>query len=204
MNDSTVYLSTAYLAPVAYYQALARAMDAMIESHCNYLKQTYRNRCVIASANGPLTLSIPIRHPQSSQCPTKDVRISEHGNWRKLHWNAIVSAYQSSPFFEYYEADFAPFYAKRFDFLFDYNESLRELLCQLLDIHSSIRYTASYKIDFSSHELDLRAEIHPKKPDAFFHFKPYYQVFERKFGFIPNLSIIDLLFNMGPEAVLFL
>jgi len=176
--------------------------QAMIEAHCNYVKQTYRNRCVIASANGLQTLSIPIVKPDSLKCPTKDIRIAEHGNWRRLHWNTIVSAYKSSPFFDYYEDDFRPFFEKPAGFLFDFNEKLRELVCSLLDISPEISYSTGYDFSLQSEVLDLREKIHPKKEPVTQYFRPYYQVFDNKYGFQANLSIIDLLFNLGPESVM--
>jgi hypothetical protein len=193
-------LSTAYLAPVEYYIILENVEHITIEKQEHYIKQTYRNRCVIASANGLQTLSIPIEKPETLKCLTKDIKIADHGNWRHLHWNAIVSAYNSTPFFEYYEDDFRPFYEKKPNFLFDFNEELRELICLLLDISPKISYSSEYITQIKSPELDLRESIHPKKESIIKNFPPYYQIFESKFGFQPNLSIIDLLFNMGPEA----
>jgi len=197
----TVRLSTAYLAPVEYYRMLANAEQVIIETADNYVKQTYRNRCVIASANGPQTLSIPVIKPDSPKCLTKDIRIADHGEWQHLHWNAIVSAYNSSPFFEYYADDFRPFYEKKTVFLFDFNERLRELVCSLLDITPKVVYSAEYRRGLAGNEWDLRDLIHPKKALVTNIFLPYYQVFEQKRGFQANLSIIDLLFNMGPEAI---
>jgi len=104
-----ILLPSFYLAPVEYYAALFRAENALIEIHDNYRKQSYRNRCHIAGANGMLTLSIPIEKPSSLKGTMKDIRIADHGNWQHLHWNAIVSAYNSTPFFQYYEDDFRPF-----------------------------------------------------------------------------------------------
>lgn len=203
MNSERVIFSSAYLAPVEYYVQLCRAEQAVIEKHCHYIKQTYRNRCVIASANGPQALSIPIEKPDSAKAFTRDIRIAEHGNWRHLHWNAIVSAYNSTPFFEYYEADFRPFYEKKFDFLFDFNEQLRELILSLMDASPKVMYSSEYQKN-PENTLDLREAIHPKKnnPNLSFMLRPYYQVFAQKWGFQPNLSIIDLLFNMGPESIL--
>ncbi|MDR0769222.1 MAG: WbqC family protein [Dysgonamonadaceae bacterium] len=197
-------LSTAYLAPVEYYMQMNINQQVIIERHCNYLKQTCRNRCVIVSANGLQTLSIPIVKPDSPKYPTKDIRIAEHGNWRHLHWNAIVSAYKSTPFFEYYADDFRPFYEKPQRFLFDFNEMLRELICSLLDISPDIGYSTQYLTEVPEDTLDLREATHPRKKSSSVNFKPYYQVFEHKYGFQANLSIVDLLFNMGNEAALFL
>ena len=110
----SVILSTAYLAPVQYYTKLYAYEDVCIEAEENYLKQTYRNRCHIASANGMQALSIPIEKPDTLKCLTKDIRVSEHGNWRHQHWHALVSAYNMSPFFEYYADDFQPFYERKY------------------------------------------------------------------------------------------
>lgn len=196
------YLSSTYLGPVQQYCKMYQYPEVRIEAAENYLKQTYRNRCLIAAANGPLSLSIPIVKPDTLKCLTKDIRISDHGNWRHLHWNAISSAYNSSPFFEYYEDDFAPFYEKKYDFLFDFNEELRQMVCNLLDIHPHVVFTTDFETEV---ENDFRG-ISPKREsgDSTFCPKPYYQVFKDKHGFIPNLSIIDLLFNTGNEGILVL
>ncbi|MDD4636476.1 MAG: WbqC family protein [Bacteroidales bacterium] len=200
-------LTSNYLAPVQYYSKLISDTPVYIEINENYIKQSYRNRCVIAGANGPLTLSIPVVKPTTPNSPTKDIRISDHGNWRHLHWNAIISAYNSTPFFEYYQDDFAPFYTKKYTFLLDMNEQLRELICTLIDIQPDIHYTSEYltpdKIDFE----DYREMIQPGKDsitDPAFNSPFYYQVFTSRYGFLPNLSIIDILFNMGPESKLVL
>lgn len=198
-----VLLSSFYLAPVEYYSKLHSAGDAIIEIHDNYLKQSYRNRCTIAGANGPLSLSIPVEKPASSHGMMKDIRIADHGNWRHLHWNAIVSAYNSTPFFRYYEEDFRPFYEQHFTFLHDFNEQLRLLICSLTGIETPVSYSSAYIQTQSEHVCDLRETIHPKKKSNHVT-TPYYQVFANRHGFMPNLSMIDLLFNMGNESSLFL
>jgi hypothetical protein len=198
-----VFLSSFYLAPVGYYAALLQSDTALIESCENYQKQSYRNRCVIAGANGPMPLSIPVEKSETQKCSTRDVRIADHGNWRHLHWNAIVSAYNSSPFFDYYRDDFEPFYEKKYVFLCDFNERLRELVCRMLGIETPVSYTTAYEEMPPPGTIDLRETFCAKrKPE--YEMPAYYQVFGEKFGFIPNLSIIDLLFNMGNEARLVL
>lgn len=198
-----VYLSTAYLGPIQQYCKFCEYDEVRMETAENYLKQTYRNRCVIASAGGPLALSVPIEKTDTLKCLTKDIRISNHGHWRHLHWNALVSAYNMSPFFEYYEEDFAPFYQKKYEFLFDFNEELQQTICRLLDLTPNIVYTNSY---LPQVDHDFREIIRPKHEtdDPAFRPKLYYQVFQKKYGFLPNLSIVDLLFNMGPEGLLVL
>jgi hypothetical protein len=200
---ATIYLSTAYLAPVQYYCKLISFDTVMIEANENYVKQTYRNRCMIATANGIQALSIPIENPNTDKCPIKDIRISDHGKWRHLHWQALVSAYGMSPYFEYYQDDFAPFYKRNYQFLFDFNEQLRLMICELLDIRPNVNFTDIYNATVTN---DFREIIRPKHTgiDDSFEPQPYYQVFREKHGFLPNLSIVDLLFNRGPEAVLVL
>lgn len=202
------YLSSAYLAPVEYYTKLLAYDKIIIEQHDHYMKQTYRNRCTIAGPDGEIALSVPIVKPESPKCPMKDIRISDHGNWRHMHWNAIESAYNSTPFFEYYKDDFQPFYEKKYEFLADFNEELCQVICRLIDIEPDMERTVEYKTEFSAEEYDFREAIHPKKDfrlsDPEFIPRAYYQVFEARHGFRPNLSIIDLLFNMGPESLLIL
>jgi hypothetical protein len=204
----SVLLSSFYLAPVQYFSKLFRAERVCIEIHDTYQKQSYRNRCLIAGANGVLPLSIPIEKTEAEKCEMKDIRISDHGNWRHLHWNALVSAYNSTPFFEYYCDDFRQFYEKKYTYLVDFNEDLRVLICRLLDIHPLVTYTERFIETVPDGMMDFRETIHPKpsrqKPDPNFKTIPYYQVFSEKYGFLENLSIVDLLFNMGNESRLYL
>lgn len=205
---NTILLSSAYLAPIEYYAKLLAYDKVLVEQHDHYMKQTYRNRCTIAAPDGELALSIPTVKPESLKCPMRDIRISDHGNWRRLHWNAIESAYNHTPFFEYYKDDFRPFYEKRYEFLADYNEELCRLVCSLIDLQPVVERTTEYRTELTADEADFRERIHPKKDfrleDPDFIPQPYYQVFQERLGFLPNLSIIDLLFNMGPESLLVL
>ncbi|MDR2145304.1 MAG: WbqC family protein [Tannerella sp.] len=193
-------LSTAYLAPIQYYAKLASFDEIRIEVCENYPKQTYRNRCHIASANGVQALTVPVEKPDTPKCFTRDIRISEHGYWRHVHWQALVSAYRTSPFFEYLEDDFRPFYEQKYDFLVDFNDALQAMICSLLEISPDIRHTTVYEPVVAN---DFRTVIDPRHPQPDLHFSPtpYYQIFRDKHGFLPNLSIVDLLFNMGKEGV---
>ena len=207
-------LSTTYFGPVQWYQKLYRADDVQIEACESFQKQTYRNRCLIATTQGVQALTVPVRIEGSSLITNS--RISDHGNWRHLHWNALKSAYGESPFFEYYEDDLRPFFLPDWEFLFDFNEAIRQKMCELLDIHPNVHYTESFTspldISRTSHlvprtsHLDYRYAIQPKHPapDADFTPRPYYQVYREKHGFLPNLSILDLLMNMGPESIFYL
>ncbi|HIZ32503.1 MAG TPA: WbqC family protein [Candidatus Bacteroides merdigallinarum] len=204
---TTALLSTAYLAPVEYYTKLLAYDHILVEQYDHYAKQTYRNRCTIAAPDGPLALSVPTVKPDTPKCLTRDIRISDHGNWRHLHWNALESAYNHTPFFEYYKDEFRPFYEQKYEFLVDFNEALCQLVCSLLDISPRISRTTDYAAAPTDAD-DFRERIHPKKDfrmeDPDFVARPYYQVFQDRLGFLPNLSIVDLLFNMGPESLLVL
>ena len=190
-------LSTTYFGPVQWYQKLARCSEIYIECHDSYVKQTYRNRCHIAAANGIQALTVPIEH--------SSFKISDHGNWRHQHWQAITSAYGDSPFFQFYEDDLRPFFTERWEFLHDFNEAIRQKMCELIDIHPQVKFTSFYTKSPDG-IADFRESIHPKHPltDADFVARPYYQVYRQRHGFLPNLSILDLLLNMGPESIFYL
>lgn len=201
-----VLLSTTYFGPIQWYQKLYRAESVQIERWESFQKQTYRNRCIIATTNGPQALTVPIERQFTINC-IKDIRISDHGNWRHLHWNALQSAYGESPFFDYYQDDIRPFFEQRWDYLLDFNEAIREKMCELLDIQPKVDYSKKFTVySLSSCVPDYRMVIRPKnpEPDPDFTPKRYYQVYEQKHGFLPNLSILDLLFNMGPESIFYL
>ena len=230
-------LSSTYFGPIQWYQKLNRYDECLIERHESFIKQTYRNRMIIPTTNGPLALTIPTNHDISLSM--KDIRISDHANWRHVHWNALLSAYGESPFFEYYQDDIRPFYEKKYEFLFDFNMETTEKMIELLDIRPKISITeeyilseerrvkseettfggqgesqfdsiANHKVQSSNLKVqsivDFRDAIRPKKPlpDAEFESKRYYQVYGQKHGFQPNMSILDLLFNEGNEAIFYL
>ena len=295
MEDKTILLSSTYFGPVQWYQKLNRHR-CVIEQHDNFVKQTYRNRCVIASANGPQTLTVPTERYDGLKCPMRDIRISDHGNWRHLHWQALVSAYGETPFFEYYADDLRPYFEeRRWTYLLDFNLDIMHTLCSLLDVRPTLSLSDHYittdaptavhaattavhaatttahaaatattggsdsmgeeaelnagrnlfeeakgagsnaesklfeeakgagsnaesKLfeeakgagimggEAGSNFIDLRDAIRPKRPlpDNEFDPRPYYQVRAARHGFLPNLSVLDLLFNEGPEGIFWL
>ena len=205
--EKNILLSSAYLAPVEYYTKLYAYDKVYVERFDHYMKQTYRNRCVIASASGPLALTIPTEKNDELKCLMKDMRISDHGNWRRVHWNAFVASYRHSPFFDYYADEFHVFFERKYGFLYDFNMDLCRWVCRQIDLQPCMSPTGYYVASPEAAD-DFRERIHPKKPcqsyDPQFEAKPYYQVFDAQTGFLPNLSIVDLLFNMGPESLLVL
>lgn len=185
-------LPSAYLPPISWFASLKTGEPIFIEQHEHYLKQTIRNRCTIDSPNGQLHLSIPIDKGNfvSGKCLMKDVRISTHSDWQRQHWYAIETSYFKSPFFEYLQDDFRPIYEQQWTFLMDFNETLIHQCLELLDLHPLLSRTDTY--------LGTSA-VHPSPAIT-----PYYQVFRYKHGFLPDLSIIDLIFNMGLESILYI
>ena len=202
----TIILPTTYLGNLLYYTHLIQD-NSIIDIHSHYAKQTYTNRCTILSTNGPQDLTIPVVKPKD-KTPIKDIRISTHDNWQQLHWRTIQSAYNSTPFFEYFCDDYAPFYEKKWDFLLDFNLEIQQKTLELLNfINIPITLSDSYIEPQNFNTKDLREVINPKKFDVSLYNNlstPYYQIFDSKFGFTPNLSIIDLLFNMGNESRIYL
>ena len=196
-------LSSAYFAPVQWYQKVNRYDECRIERYDHFQKQTYRNRCVIATTQGLQALTVPVEKAETPKQLMRDVRISTHGKWQQEHWNALLSAYGESPFYDYYIDDLRPFFFQQWDYLFDFNLAIAETMCSLLDIQRCLIPTDDYDPDA---EHDFRMAINPKHPlpDDAFQPQPYYQVYRDKHGFLPNLSILDLLFNMGPESVFYL
>ncbi len=193
-------LPACYLPPAAYFMVLLRHQEKgiQVEQYEHYPKQTYRSRTSILAANGKLDLYIPVRKGNMAHTIMKDVRISYDADWQRLHWMSLQTAYRSSAYFEYYEDDFARFYEKKYEFLLEYNLELTRLILRLLKTAVEPALTASYRTDYPE-ALDFRNKIHPKKPPVM-EMKPYHQVFSDRFDFIPDLSIVDLLFNQGPRS----
>ena len=194
-------MSTAYLPPIEYFVQLLVRNKAIIEKEETYPKQTYRNRCRILTANGVLNLSIPVSKPYGNNTKTKDITIINSDRWFTNHWRAINSAYSGSPFFLYYKDDLQEFFSGRYDNLLEFNTELTNVLLNLIGISSTLTYSDSFAIPGQANlSLDARYTITPKKETSSKNFEEYTQVFSSKYSFIPNLSIIDALFNLGPET----
>lgn len=199
MIANGVVLPMLYLPPIEYFMAINKYKPGiLIECNEHFPKQTYRNRANICSPDGVLALTVPVMKGSKNHTSVKDVKISYEFNWQRLHWMSLQACYRRSAYFEYYEDDFAPFYVNRETFLFDYNEQLLQLLLKLAKIKTPLAYTETYQAEYPGF-TDLRSSINPKK-ESNIDQKPYFQVFEEKNGFLKNLSIVDLLFNQGPQA----
>lgn len=204
-NTNKVLLSTAFFPPISYFKHLVEAPVVYLEQHENYLKQTYRNRCKIFAANGLMNLSVPVVVATRKKVPIRDVQIDYATSWQKQHFKSIESAYRSSPFYEYLIGDFEVYFEQKHKFLFDYNLQIMNTVCGILDISPDIRFTDTFEANPSNCN-DLRHEIHPKPEIEQNNIKAveYPQVFADKHGFQNDLSILDLLFNLGSEAYTYL
>ncbi len=193
-----------YLPCIRYFSKLAHYPVVYIEQQENYQKGSYRNRCHIAGANGVLRLSIPLQQGKNEQQHIREVKIAYKEPWQSQHWAGIRSAYGNAPYYEFYAGELRPFYQKRFEYLFDLSWALLQKMMELLSLDCRLQLTEAYLAEPPASIKGLRNAIHPKahrrRPDP--HFEPiaYPQVFKEKHGFLPNLSILDLLFCTGPEA----
>ncbi len=231
--------TTAYLPPVSYLAAIAEEMDGLsnrtdgdssleltpsviyIEACENYQKQSYRNRCRFYAADGVQDLNIPVVHEGGThKLPISEIRIDWSKAWLQQHERAIISAYRTSAYFEYYMDEFFAIYAEKPENLIDLNTSLLRFMLDKTGISAEIRFTSEFSRDgiiFPApgddptkeiHCTDLREVIHPKRPNSILADlkleKPYFQVFAQKHGFQSDLSAIDLLFNEGPDSIVYL
>lgn len=195
-------LSTAYLPPVEYFSLISMADEIFVEREENYLKQSYRNRCYILSVNGAQPLSVPVYLGSSRKTLIRDIRIDYSKRWQQVHLRAIISAYNASPYFEFYFDHFENVISNNHEFLIDLNTELTQSVLEILKIKKSIFYSTHFEPALGN-EKDFRYKISPKRHSDFI-VKDYLQVFNEEKRFYPGLSILDLLFNMGPDSVDFL
>jgi hypothetical protein len=203
-SPAGIILTTAYFPPVDYFILAAGTGRVMIEMHENYSKQSYRNRCNIMSANGILPLVIPVKRFRGRKTPITEVRPDNHYNWQKLHMISIRSAYRAAPFYEFYADEIMPFFKASYESLLDLNAVIFEKMLELLEIKVSWDFTREFTHTAPRGFTDGREIIHPKKRYSPFTgtaaYPEYPQVFRDRQGFIPGLSILDLLFNAGPGS----
>lgn len=193
-------LPITYAGPVWYYALLAQSEKVRIESKEHFVKQSYRNKCVIDGANGPMTLAIPLERKSREKTLISDIQIANETPWQSLHWKSLQAAYHHSPFFEFYEEEFLQFYLSPFESLMEFNWSLMQKFMELLQIQCDCVPSDAFHHEYGN---DYRAEFSTKNK-ILPQFERYIQVFEDRHPFIPNLSIFDLLFNLGPEGLIYL
>ena len=191
---------SSYIPNIATLAILAQQDNVILQTGAQYQKQTFRNRTIIAGANGVINLSIPIEHgSKDKKLIDKEVKIAYDENWQQNHWKSFISSYSSSPFFEFYQEDLKPIFFKKHEKLLDYNMSILILVLEWLEIETKIT-TLSKQETYNpfSHAL-VSSKV--KLP---LNFPKYIQVFEPKLGFHPNLNALDLLSNLGPESSIYL
>ncbi len=193
-----IFLSTAYMPPAEYFARIKGASEVFIEGEENYHKQSYRNRCYILTAGGTQLLTIPVYLGSLHKTRIRDIRIDYSKRWQQIHIRAFKSAYNSSPFFIYYFGTLEKILLRDHRYLLDLNMELLSELLRILKIGVQPLYTSEF-IPVNSVEGDYRYLIGPKKEPTYVQ-REYFQVFSSLHGFVPGLSIIDLVFNMGPEA----
>lgn len=201
MNTSYALFSTAYFPPISYVAAMLNKQVVVVEQYETFPKQTYRNRAVVATANGLLPLSVPVVRTNGNHTYTKDMDICYNENWAAKHWRAIESAYNSSPYFLYYKDDVEAILNKKHRTLLELNMDILAFVFKKLKVTKEIILSTDFVTAGAGADIeDYRNRFSPKNKEII-QLSPYDQVFEDRFGFVPNLSILDLLFNMGPDSL---
>lgn len=208
MSSPTKYsgkiaVESQYFGSIVTYAAMANNKECLLEKFENYNKRSFRNRMIISTANGLLTLSIPLKKGKNSQCAITDVAIDNSVDWQKKHWQAITSAYRNSPFFQYFEDDLKPFYTNRYEKLYDFNKALLVKTVDWLNLEITVTETTVYEENLNEEVLDFRNRCTIKNYDNF-ELASYQQVFFDRQTFQNNLSILDLIFNLGNESLRYL
>jgi len=193
-----ILISTAYLPPVEYFSVISGAEEIFVETEENYIKQTYRNRCYILSAHGLQLLSVPVFLGSLHKTLIKDIRIDYSKRWQQVHLGAMTASYNSSPYFEFYYERIEKVVSGNYEFLIDLNMELAEVILEILNLKKKLFYTSVFE-PVGNKTQDYRYNITPKKESGFSE-KKHPQVFNTGDGFVPRLSVMDLIFNAGPEA----
>jgi len=205
--NSKVVVNPGYFFPIDLFSVYVNAAEIILENEDNYQKQTYRNRQYIYGANGKLLLNIPINNTERRKGKEKykEVKIENDYDWQRIHWKSLESAYLSSPFFEFYQDDLFQLYQKKFTYLIDFNQACKTVLNTCLQIEKTESFSNKFLFTYEDQKdvFDARELIKAKRK-PYVNLPAYDQVFQEKHGFIPNLSILDLLFNLGPESLSYL
>ena len=212
-SNNSLIIEVQYFPPIEYFKQLFQFPHVVIEAHENYQKGSYRNRCHIANSTGIQVLSVPLRKGKNAKQPIREVAIAYDMDWQKQHWQSIRTAYGSAPFWEHYAPQLEPFFLKKWDYLFDLNIAILETFLKILKLKNTVNvsFSTDYEINFTTKEIidtpsgvrqdgvDLRNKILHNKSD--FQGEKYAQLFQERTGFLPNLSILDLVFCTGPQAL---
>ena len=212
-SNNSLIIEAQYFPPIEYFKQFVQFPHIVIEAHENYQKGSYRNRCHIANSTGVQVLSVPLRKGKNANQPIREVAIAYDMDWQKQHWQSIRTAYGSAPFWEHYAPQLEPFFLKKWDYLFDLNIAILETFLKILKLKNTVNvsFSTDYEINFTIKEIidtpsgvrqdgvDLRNKILPNKSD--FQGEKYAQLFQERTGFLPNLSILDLIFCTGPQAM---
>ena len=198
----TITIHPTYFPNIAHFTGIVKAKNVVFEAADNYVKQTYRNRCYIYGANGKLALHIPVVFSQKNRKLYQDVKIFNGEKWQLQHWKSLESAYRTSPFFEFYQDELKPLFFEEATYLFEFNLKCFAVICECLQLDISSSKTDAFNKN-TKNGMDLRDLVNVKYETPK-HFTPYTQVFDKKHGFLPNLSILDLLFNEGPNSLNYL
>jgi hypothetical protein len=198
--ESSAIFPIFYIPPVSYFSGIKQFnYKFQLEVQEHFPKQTYRNRASIYSPNGTLDLMVPVIKGSKVHTKVKDVKISDEFKWQRLHWKSLESCYRNSAYFEYYEDEFYKFYTNKYNFLYDLNIELFQWVLKQLKLNFNLQFTEEY-VKFYDEGFDFRSEFKVNSKQLGSDAKPYFQVFDDREGFKPNLSIVDLLFNQGPQA----
>lgn len=198
----SIIIHPTYFPNLAHFVAMVKADEVTFELDDNFLKQTYRNRTYIYGANGKLSLNIPVVHSQKNRQKYRDIKIFNEDKWQSLHWKSLLSAYRTSPFFEYYEDELQHLFTEKANFLLEFNLKCFEVISDCLQLDLNVSKTETFQKTFDD-KIDFRPLVSAKK-ERTYTFDNYTQVFSNKHGFIQNISILDLLFNEGPNALNYL
>ncbi|MAN29095.1 WbqC family protein [Mesonia oceanica] len=203
---NSILIHPAYFGSILQFCHISQAEELVFENEDNYQKQTYRNRQYIYGANAKLLLNIPIKHTgkKNIRQKYKEVKIENDFKWQIIHWRSLETAYRTSPFFEFYEDELIHLYEKEYKYLLDFNYDCFEAVSECLQLEKEYRKTEEYQLEILEEKIQDKRYLIDAKRKQLPTLETYTQVFEDKFGFIPNLSILDLLFNEGPNSLNYL